>query len=288
MSNGARLAALVVVVSVAAIGLYFAFMTPSATTDGSGSTVAADGMLDEGALAPAASTPTDAAPATGPAAVAPDAFAGPSRPIGETIAPAPVTPSAVGSAGGASTPAPAGATTTGSGGSAPITVSGAPAPGQSRQPIPEAPTLEVPASGSQPTAPRAPAGEVRREYVIKSGDTLEGIARAQLGSGSRWREITAMNPGLEPTNLKIGARIVLPDGTAAPKASDAPAAAGAPAPGAANTYTVQRGDTLVALSRKFYGSDADWKRILEANAGLLKGDPAALKPGMKLTIPAKR
>ena len=51
---------------------------------------------------------------------------------------------------------------------------------------------------------------------------------------------------------------------------------------------MQKGDTLVALSRKFYGGDGDWKRILEANRSLLKGDPASLKPGMKLTIPAKR
>jgi nucleoid-associated protein YgaU len=283
MSNGARLAALLVVVSVAAIGLYFAFMTPSASTDATGSSDAGDTMLDAGALAPATAEP--AAPATGPAAAAPEAFAGPSRPIGETIAPAPVSPSAP-DASGASAPAPSGTASATAGGSAPITVSGAPAAGQGRQRIPEAPTLEVPAPVSPVTTPRNPAGEVRREYVIKSGDTLEGIARTQLGSGSRWREITAMNPGLEPTNLKIGARIMLPDAAGAPKAAQAPESA--PAPGAANTYTVQRGDTLVALSRKFYGSDADWKRILEANAGLLKGDPAALKPGMKLTIPAKR
>ena len=63
---------------------------------------------------------------------------------------------------------------------------------------------------------------------------------------------------------------------------------GAATPVEGNAYTVQKGDTLVALSRKFYGGDSEWKRILEANRPLLKGDPASLKPGMKLTIPAKR
>ena len=66
----------------------------------------------------------------------------------------------------------------------------------------------------------------------------------------------------------------------------APAATSGAASG--NTYTVQRRDTLVALSRKFYGNDTEWKRILDANKSLLGGDPAKLKPGMKLAIPAKR
>jgi nucleoid-associated protein YgaU len=128
-----------------------------------------------------------------------------------------------------------------------------------------------------------------REYVVKSGDTLEAIARSQMGDGQKWKSIVAANPGINPTNLKIGQKIRIPAGDApAPKsASEAPAASsGGSSTG--NTYTVQRGDTLVALSRKFYGNDGEWKRILEANKALLGNDPAKLKPGMKLAIPAKR
>ena len=75
-------------------------------------------------------------------------------------------------------------------------------------------------------------------------------------------------------------------GTATAKESSAPASGAANS--ATNTYTVQKGDTLVAIARKFYGGDSDWKRILDANSSVLKGDAAALRPGMKLTIPAKR
>lgn len=52
----------------------------------------------------------------------------------------------------------------------------------------------------------------------------------------------------------------------------------------ARIYTVQRGDTLASISRKFYKTSSRWGRILDANAGTLS-KPGDLKPGQKLTIP---
>ncbi|MBA3651539.1 MAG: LysM peptidoglycan-binding domain-containing protein [Chthoniobacterales bacterium] len=54
--------------------------------------------------------------------------------------------------------------------------------------------------------------------------------------------------------------------------------------GKERSYTVQRGDTLASISRKFYKSSARWQRILDANADLLS-KPADLKPGQTLVIP---
>jgi tetratricopeptide (TPR) repeat protein len=50
------------------------------------------------------------------------------------------------------------------------------------------------------------------------------------------------------------------------------------------SYTVQTGDTLASISRKFYKSSARWQRILDANADLLS-KPGDLKPGQTLVIP---
>ncbi len=50
------------------------------------------------------------------------------------------------------------------------------------------------------------------------------------------------------------------------------------------TYTVQRGDTLASISRKFYKSPAHWKRIQDANFNIMRG-AATLKTGMVLMIP---
>ncbi|GEM_PF-520269 len=50
-----------------------------------------------------------------------------------------------------------------------------------------------------------------REYVVEAGDTLWDIASAQLGDGSRFREIVELN-GLDPASpLRVGMVLQLPD-----------------------------------------------------------------------------
>lgn len=49
-------------------------------------------------------------------------------------------------------------------------------------------------------------------------------------------------------------------------------------------YTVQHGDTLASISRKFYKSPARWGKILAANPDVL-AKPSELKPGQTLLIP---
>jgi nucleoid-associated protein YgaU len=36
-----------------------------------------------------------------------------------------------------------------------------------------------------------------------------------------------------------------------------------------------------------YGTTRQWRKIYNANKGAIKGGPDKIKPGMKLTIPAK-
>jgi nucleoid-associated protein YgaU len=47
-------------------------------------------------------------------------------------------------------------------------------------------------------------------YTVQKGDTLWSIAQKHLGDGKRWREIVELNPGLEPSKLKVGQVIILP------------------------------------------------------------------------------
>lgn len=288
MSNGARLAALVVVVAVAAVGLYFAFVTPSAAPASAGASMSsADSIasLD----APATPALDAASPGTPPA----EAFGGPSSPMAggpEALTLGPATASTTGATTGTATGTPSAGTPTSAGmadastaNASPTTASPVVPTGSTTTTRPVTVNLDPRTVAADPAMPTT-AGS--RSYVIKSGDTLEAIARAQLGDGQKWRQIASANPGINPNNLKVGQSITIPEGGV-----DAPRAAGSvgtATPVEGNSYTVQKGDTLVALSRKFYGGDGEWKRILEANRSLLKGDPASLKPGMKLTIPAKR
>lgn len=56
-------------------------------------------------------------------------------------------------------------------------------------------------------------------------------------------------------------------------------------PAGGTSYTVQKGDTLQKIAKKFYGSSAKWYRIYKANKDVLKS-PDHIKPGQELTIPA--
>lgn len=264
MSNGARLTAVIVVVAVAAIGLYFAIMSPATPA--------------QNEAAPAVGSLTEPNPAEGMGEIkgpeALDAGAGASAPPPQAFG-EPSTPNSATPAAANGPDMSAGATGTAS--------SGAPTPTGGAATVIPAPTPKTVVDAT----PVPPAG---REYTIKSGDTLEGIARAELGDGQRWRQIVEMNPGLDPKSLKIGRKITLPAGAGTTTAAKPATASEAPATGSGSSYTVQKGDTLFGIARKVYGSatDADIKRIVDANSGTLKSKDTPLKPGMKLTVPAKR
>ena len=49
-------------------------------------------------------------------------------------------------------------------------------------------------------------------------------------------------------------------------------------------YTVVAGDTLPKIAEREYGDAQLWRRIYEANRGIIK-DPEIIYPGQSLTIP---
>lgn len=278
MSNGSRLFAVVVVVVLAAVGLYFAFLYNPDQVPAPEPVVPRE-TLPEGTITPPApptgglgetSSGTAGQDALQPVKAPPSgAFAPPSGAAGQT--PGPVTPPP-----GASAP------------TGPSNAGQTPPAGGHGSSLQSGPNPVGGSSQGSQARPSSPAGT---EYTIQSGDTLEGLARRFLGDGAKWRSIVEANPGLNPSSLQIGKKIVIPgaSATASGGATNGSGQGGSSAPAAGgNTYTVVKGDTLIGIARKVYGTESDWKRILEANASLLKGDASALQPGMKLVIPAKR
>ena len=278
MSNGARLTAVIVVVAVAAIGLYFAFMTPSKKDASVQDPLAADGSI---AVIPNPGELGEIKPSETGAAIPPDAAFGTAGNGTGT------TGMSTGTAGAATTTVGGSAGTAGVATGTVVAANGTSGTAGGVTPTGTGTASTTPVTLAPPPAPAPAAGA---DYVVQKGDTLEGIARTKLGDGQKWKSIVDLNPGLNPKALKVGQTIKLPaGGSAGSEIAAKPAApAGSEAPAGANTCTVQKGDTLIAISRKFFGSDADWKRILEANKSQLKGDAGNLQPGMKLTIPAKR
>lgn len=166
------------------------------------------------------------------------------------------------------------------------TTGGEPHTGLGAATPPSPPDREAGATG----AARAPAAKT---YTIQAGDTFSSIADELYGSGDRSYEISQANPLVDPTKLKIGQVIKLPDLTA-PAGSGAPGnLGGAGIPGRAPAvevngkviYVVRPGDTLSTLAQQYYHDRKLWRVIYNANKTTLGNDPDRLEDGMRLVIP---
>lgn len=86
----------------------------------------------------------------------------------------------------------------------------------SRDEMPDTPAPPVTAcapaavAAVPPANPSTPPPPAETVYIVRAGDTLEGIARRYYGSGRHWRLVARRNSISEPTSLRIGTRLVLP------------------------------------------------------------------------------
>lgn len=78
------------------------------------------------------------------------------------------------------------------------------------RPVDEGVTGEdAPPAYDETTPPLSQAAQ-GRAYVVKKGDTYWRIAATQLGNGHRWKEIEALNPGVDMNALNVGQTIRIP------------------------------------------------------------------------------
>ena len=68
----------------------------------------------------------------------------------------------------------------------------------------------------KPAAPKsaAKATSTGSGYRVSEGDSLWVIAQRQLGDGSRWAEIAALNSSINPDKLVVGTTLAMPTGAA--------------------------------------------------------------------------
>lgn len=168
---------------------------------------------------------------------------------------------------------------------APVTPPAAPSVATPATPTaahPTAPAIDT-GMAAAPAAPAEAAGPVQ-QYKVAKGDNFYTIAKKNKITVAK---LTAANPGVDSSKLKIGQtlNIPAPAATTAPATSTASASAPAApaaeaASGATTTYEVKSGDTLFGISKK---TGASVKAIRAANN--MKTD--RINVGMKLKIPAK-
>lgn len=110
--------------------------------------------------------------------------------------------------------------------------------------------------------PACPPGST--SYIVRYGDTLYSIARQYQTTVSA---ILAINPGLDPNNLRVGQTICIP-GIQPPVC-----------PSGSIAYTVRAGDTVYSIARMY---NITVGALLAANPGL---DPDRLQIGQTICVP---
>ena len=145
-----------------------------------------------------------------------------------------------------------------------------PVPPSATNPPPQIPDTGLPPTGGS-------------EYVVAKGDSLAKIAKK---SGVTLKALQAANPGVVPTKLKVGQKLVIPAGgkTSAPASTGAGTTAGngaqVPMAGSGEAYVVKSGDTLTKIA-KAHGLTV---KVLQAANNLTT---TKIHVGQKLKVPSK-
>lgn len=158
------------------------------------------------------------------------------------------------------------------------------------------PATTLGSTGTPSLGEAGPSGS-SKSYSVKQGDTLWVIAQKELGNGARWPVIARANPNVDPNNLRVGQKLIIPAASSSsasanslPHSSSSPAAntaASASGPSAGSkTITVAEGDTLWSIAEAQLGDGAKWKLIFNANRGILSA-PDDVQAGQKLVIPTR-
>jgi nucleoid-associated protein YgaU len=107
--------------------------------------------------------------------------------------------------------------------------------------------------------------EIRDGYVDESDNILKigGMARYQYEKDRLWDEIKSIG-GEEPSDIEADIKVENKDVYA--------------------MHTVEKGETLGKIAKKYYGKPSKYKEIYEANSDILD-NPDLIHPGQELKIP---
>lgn len=145
------------------------------------------------------------------------------------------------------------------------------------RPLLRRPSISAPApvlvAPSRPSAPMShPSSPTLHSITLQRGDSLWKLAQQNLGTGSRWRELLAVNPGIEnPHKIEAGAQIYIPTRSSVSRAG--------------LKISVRKGDTLWKIAQTTFGRGALWPCIARANP--LLGDANQIDVGQELIVPGR-
>lgn len=101
-------------------------------------------------------------------------------------------------------------------------------------------------------------------HTVRKGDNLGKISQKYYGKSSKWKKVFQANKGsiYSSYRMKVGSQLHIP----------------------AMTCTAKKGDSLKALSKKYYGTDSKWRQIYDANTDVIPKSKK-IKKGVTLVVP---
>ena len=107
--------------------------------------------------------------------------------------------------------------------------------------------------------------------TVQGGDSLWKLAQQNLGKGSRWPELLALNSRIaNPSRIEVGAQIYIPTRYSVP--------------GTGSKIRIRAGDTLWKIAQTHLGRATYWPCIARANSAIR--DANQIYPGQELVLPA--
>jgi LysM repeat protein len=118
-------------------------------------------------------------------------------------------------------------------------------------------------------------------YEIQEGDTLQKISLNFYGTTKKYILLTQVNPQVNPSRLKLGERIKIPNLELSDREKQEDVLLHYQNP-TKRPYTIKQNEVLSIIAAKELGSSKKVKSILEVNPGL---KPDKIRAGQKIFIP---
>lgn len=131
---------------------------------------------------------------------------------------------------------------------------------------------------------RVIAQQANGYHQVEAGEVLSIISTKVYGTARHWKAIFDANRNLleTPESVAPGMKLRIPELPGKKKIG--PGASGMPE-GKERVHVVKRGESLLSISRRAYGSPVHWRMIFEANRKKLR-KPNSLHAGIRLKLPA--
>ena len=137
-----------------------------------------------------------------------------------------------------------------------------------------------------------PVAAGARTHKVQRGETFSSIAKHVYGEERFYIAIQNANPTVDPSRVRPGTVINLPDASAVKGSSSpsTPPSAGGSSEKAVDSeteYRVESGDSLYKISVKRFGTPSMTEAIYELNKQTIGADSSRLKVGTVLKLPPK-